>query len=124
MNTASLVSAALATGDLATATTLRDAWCARQYGTLSDWEIADWSMNVDRVIIEHSMFCCCDHDEPCVDAERRLLDALTHEMDRRTREGVTVSKDSDPSIERDLAPFGPEWEREAEARMSVVGHIG
>lgn len=116
MNTAASVTAALASGDAATAQALRDAWTARQYGDLSDFEIADWAMNVDRVIIEHSMFCACDDECPATEP-RRLLAALDHESNRRHRAGISVWRATDRSMERDLAPYGPEWQREQADRL-------
>jgi hypothetical protein len=97
----------------------RDAWCAARFADHSDYELSSWAFALDAHIIEHNAYCCCD-EEGCPEdivQGRKMLAALTYEEERRTREGIEIRKDSDPRIEEELAPFGPEWEREQRARM-------
>ncbi len=96
----------------------RDEWSKAYFAGQSDYEVAQAGFYNDAYVIEHDAYCCCD--EGCPDAiveARKLVDAANYEGARRERTGEQVSKDTDPNIERDLAPFGPEWELEQRERM-------
>jgi hypothetical protein len=97
-------------------TDYRDEWAKRWFAGQTDRELSETLFYVEAKLIEgQEMDTWHEGNE---DEYMRLCqhrDALNYELTRRVATGEEV--DDPRSIETELAPFGPEWEREQQERM-------
>jgi hypothetical protein len=97
-------------------TDYRDEWAKRTFAGETDRELSERLFYVEARLIEgQEMDTWHEGNE---DEYRQLCqtrDAINYELTRRVATGEEV--EDDRSIETELAPFGPEWEREQQERM-------